>query len=90
MRLKAKPVFADLWGTEELLTSLDAVAIGRPPEQGQEDFHVADTTWLHLDQGPGRLGLHAYQGAVYLEAANMDDWVFEVGGDGGGWWWWWW
>ena len=34
VRLKAKPVFAKLWDTEKLLTSADAVAIGKPPEEG--------------------------------------------------------
>ena len=71
-------MFAQLWGTEELLTSIDAVAIGRPPEQGGEQFHGPDQSWLHIDQGAGRVGLHAYQGGVYLETANLDDWVFEV------------
>ena len=71
-------MFAELWGTNELLTSIDAVAIGRPPEQGEEQFHSADQSWLHIDQGAGRVGLHAYQGGVYLETADADDWVFEV------------
>ena len=34
VRLSTKPVFAKLWNTEKLLTSADAVAIGKPPEQG--------------------------------------------------------
>ena len=71
-------MFAELWGTNELLTSIDAVAIGRPPEQGEEQFHSADQSWLHIDQGAGRVGVHAYQGGVYLEKADADDWVFEV------------
>ena len=33
---------------------------------------------LHLDQGVPRVGLHAYQGAVYLEEALEDDWNFTV------------
>ncbi|KAK7094040.1 uncharacterized protein [Littorina saxatilis] len=77
VRLKAQPVFAELWETQELLSSTDAVVIGRPPEEGEEAFHTLDKSWLHNDQGAGRIGLHAYQGAVYLETANMDDWVFE-------------
>ena len=71
-------MFAELWGTNELLTSIDAVAIGRPPEQGEEQFHSADQSWLHIDQGAGRVGLHAYQGGVYLETADVDDWVLSL------------
>lgn len=33
---------------------------------------------LHLDQSPKRVGLHAYQGAVYLEDATIEDWCFLV------------
>jgi len=35
-RLKARDVFSQVWGTRKLLTSVDAVAIGRPPEEGNE------------------------------------------------------
>ena len=52
---------------------------GRPPEDGEESFYNEDTGgWLHLDQTARRRGLHAYQGAVYLETADHDDWTFEV------------
>ena len=77
-RLASKPIFEALWGTEKLLTSMDAVAIGRPPEGGKTDFAEADEHWLHLDQNQKKLGLHAYQGAVYLEACDEDDWVFQT------------
>ncbi|KAL8569721.1 hypothetical protein ACOMHN_007244 [Nucella lapillus] len=79
VRLKARDVFAQVWGTERLLSSVDAVAIGRPPEEGEEAFHREDTGgWLHLDQTSRRQGLHAFQGAVYLRTADEDDWTFEV------------
>ncbi|XP_076451336.1 uncharacterized protein LOC143287275 [Babylonia areolata] len=80
VRLKSRDVFAQLWGTDRLLSSVDAVAIGRPPEEGEEWFQREEETdgWLHLDQTARRQGLHAYQGAVYLEAADHDDWTFEV------------
>ena len=39
IRLKTKSVFREIWSTEELLTSFDAIAIGRPPEDGEEDFY---------------------------------------------------
>ncbi|KAK7478157.1 hypothetical protein BaRGS_00030604, partial [Batillaria attramentaria] len=78
VRLKSRGVWEQLWGTKELLTSIDSVAIGRPPEEGVEKFFTPDGGWMHVDQGAGRVGLHAYQGAVYLETASIDDWVFEV------------
>ena len=34
VRLKTKPVFEKLWKTEKLLTSADAIAVSRPPEEG--------------------------------------------------------
>lgn len=78
VRLKTKKVFAQIWKTDKLLSSIDAIAIGRPPEEGQEDFDRPDNHWLHLDQGASRVGLHAYQGAVYLEAADEDDWTLHA------------
>lgn len=34
--------------------------------------------WLHLDQGAHRKGVHAYQGAIYLEEASETDHCFRV------------
>lgn len=78
IRIKTKPVFAKLWKTKKLLTSVDAVAIGRPPENGQETFAIPEQHWIHCDQDAERVGLHAYQGGVYLEEAEQDDWTFHV------------
>ena len=78
MRLKTKKVFTQLWKTDKLLTSFDAVSIGRPPEEGKEKFQVPGEHWLHADQQASRLGLHAYQGALYLEDQCEDDWTFQV------------
>lgn len=77
-RLKTKAVFSELWKTDKLLTSVDAIAIGRPPEEGEEDFASEGRHWLHADQGSERIGLHAYQGALYLEAVDEDDWTFHL------------
>ncbi|XP_052821374.1 uncharacterized protein LOC128246884 [Mya arenaria] len=77
-RLKSKRVFAQVWKTEKLLTSFDAIAIGRPPEESEEQFHRPGQHWFHVDQSAIRSGLHAYQGAVYLEAADEDDWTLHV------------
>ncbi|XP_033724850.1 uncharacterized protein LOC117314842 isoform X2 [Pecten maximus] len=77
-RLKAKAVFSKLWKTDKLLTSVDAIAIGRPPEDGKELFAEEGRHWLHADQDAEKFGLHAYQGTVYLEAVAEDDWTFHV------------
>ena len=78
MRLQTKKIFAQLWKTEKLLTSFDAICIGRPPEDGKEDFQIPGHHWLHTDQIASRVGLHAYQGALYLEEQCKDDWTFHV------------
>ena len=78
LRLKTRPVFAQIWKTDKLLTSFDAIGIGRPPEDGKEDFQDVRKYWLHTDQAPKRLGLHAYQGTLYLEEQCKDDWTFQV------------
>ena len=77
-RLLTKPLFAALWGTQKLLTSFDGIAIGKPPESGFGFFAEKVRHSLHLDQGPNRPGLHAYQSALYLETADEDDWCFQV------------
>ena len=76
MRLKTKKVFAQLWKTEKLLTYFDSICIGRPP--GQEEFQVLGKHWLHTDQIASPVGLHADQGALYLEEQCLDNWTFHV------------
>ncbi|KAL5020805.1 hypothetical protein ScPMuIL_002113 [Solemya velum] len=72
-------VFAELWQTEKLLTSTDAVAIGQPPEQnGMLPFNEEGVHWLHIDQGARRKGLHCYQGSLYLEETTETDHCFRV------------
>lgn len=78
LRLKAKPLFAQLWKTEKLSTSFDAIAIGRPPEDGAEEFQDPDKNWFHADFTPSRVGEHAHQGALYLEEQTEQDWTFQV------------
>lgn len=79
IRLKVKPVFASLFGTDKLLSSTDAIAIGRPPEDGKTKFAKSEySDWLHLDQSGRRIGHHAYQSGIYLEDADEDDWTLQV------------
>ena len=61
------------------MSSFDAIAIGRPPEDGKEAFYSEESeSWLHLDQKPSRDGLHCYQGGISLEESEIDDWTFVV------------
>lgn len=78
VRLKVKPVFAKIWKTEKLLSSADAVAISKPPEEGSDDFADPNREWLHLDQGGHREGLHAFQGGINLEESTDTDHCFRV------------
>ena len=45
---------------------------------GSEDYAKQGENWFHLDQSVRRQGLHAYQGAVYLEATTDTDHCFRV------------
>ena len=76
VRLASKVVFDALWGTKKLLSSIDAVAIGPPPEEGSSRFADPKDLWLHVDQRAARKGVHALQGAVNLETCDEDDWVY--------------
>ncbi|XP_060073745.1 uncharacterized protein LOC132553514 [Ylistrum balloti] len=78
VRLKSKPIFAKVWKTDKLLSSADAIAISKPPEQGSEEYADPDKEWLHLDQAVYRQGLHAYQAGVYLEETTDTDHCLRV------------
>ncbi|XP_046547040.1 uncharacterized protein LOC124257096 isoform X1 [Haliotis rubra] len=77
-RIKAKPVFAKVWETEKLHTSFDAIAISEPPEARETGMYDTGKKWLHLDQPAQRIGLHGYQGALYLEETTETDYCFRV------------
>ena len=62
IREKVKPIFAQLWGTDNLTTSFDGGSMGVAPEVTGRGWHRKD--WLHLDQSPTRNGLEAYQSWV--------------------------
>ena len=76
VRLLVQKVFAAVWQTKKLLTSFDGIAISEPPEMGHMPF--ANKHSLHLDQASNRPGLHAYQGAVYLEEQTAEDHCFQI------------
>ncbi|KAM0424276.1 hypothetical protein ACHAPT_010421 [Fusarium lateritium] len=60
--------FAELWGTDELLVSFDAVNITLP---GRTD--VKWSPWPHVDQAPTRKGLSCAQGIINLSEAGPLD-----------------
>ncbi|CAC5393617.1 unnamed protein product [Mytilus coruscus] len=45
---------------------------------GNKLYAKPNQDWLHIDQGGHRIGLHAFQGAVYLEEACETDHCFRV------------
>lgn len=48
VRLKVKAVFAEMWGTEKLLSSVDGVAVSPPPESMPGTppmFYIHPATW---------------------------------------------
>nr|XP_022343643.1 uncharacterized protein LOC111136813 [Crassostrea virginica] len=55
VRLKAKAVFKAVWGTDKLLSSIDGIAISKPPENADE-YRKESKDWLHLDKGCGEKG----------------------------------
>ena len=46
VRLKVKDVFAQIWQTDKLLSSVDAMALSYPPEQGQ--FYLVKRTQIYM------------------------------------------
>ncbi|XP_076472564.1 uncharacterized protein LOC143301971 [Babylonia areolata] len=85
VRLAAKKIFETVWQTSKLLASFDAVAISPPPETTTTStttspaaFATPGYSWLHIDQSAPRMGLHCYQGAVYLEEASSADYCFRI------------
>jgi hypothetical protein len=62
-------VFAQLWQTEELLVSFDALNITLP---GRPD-HNAREPWPHVDQSPFRTGRQCVQGIVSLSQSGPKD-----------------
>ena len=40
---------------------MEFIAIGRPPEDGEEKFWAEGDNWLHVGQSADRVRLHAYQ-----------------------------
>ena len=63
-------VFAQLWQTEELLVSFDALNITLPRRPGHEQ---RARPWPHVDQSPLRTGRQCIQGIVSLSQSGPED-----------------
>ncbi|OKL60074.1 hypothetical protein UA08_04938 [Talaromyces atroroseus] len=61
--------FSQLWHTDELLVSFDALNITLPRRPG----HVPRARWPHVDQSPLREGLQCIQGIVNLSKSGRED-----------------
>lgn len=48
VRLKAKAVFKAVWGTDKLLSSIDGIAISKPPENGTDFLYNVLTLNVYL------------------------------------------
>ncbi|KAK2000688.1 phytanoyl-CoA dioxygenase [Colletotrichum falcatum] len=61
--------FAEIWNTEKLIVSFDALNITLP----RRPNHVPRVKWPHVDQSPFREGLQCVQGIVNLSKAGPED-----------------
>ncbi|CAG9996783.1 unnamed protein product [Clonostachys byssicola] len=61
--------FAEIWGTNELLVSFDALNVTFP---NRKDV-VPRPPWEHVDQSPLRRGLNCIQGIINLSPAGPND-----------------
>jgi ectoine hydroxylase-related dioxygenase (phytanoyl-CoA dioxygenase family) len=64
---KVRSAFAQIWGTDALITSFDGANIFRPWQHG---FRKTVCGWWHTDQGRAKMGRHAVQGFVSLFEAD--------------------
>ncbi len=63
-------VFKELWNDNDLLVSFDGACIMKPPTEGGSTY---SSSWLHVDQGPKKKGLHCIQGFMNLEETTEND-----------------
>lgn len=61
--------FAELWGTDELLVSFDALNITFPNRADKPKREP----WPHIDQSPLRRGLQCAQGVINLSQSGPED-----------------
>ncbi|KAL7409791.1 hypothetical protein BDY24DRAFT_195714 [Mrakia frigida] len=66
-------VFSKIWGTEELLVSMDAVNLSVPLSQTDPKNAGVFEPWAHTDQSPNRQFFHCIQGIANLAPNGPDD-----------------
>lgn len=69
MEPKVLDAFSNIWGTDKLLVSFDALNITLPNMVDKP----AQKPWPHVDQSPLRRGLHCVQGIINLSHAGPED-----------------
>lgn len=62
-------IFAELWGTPDLLVSFDSLNVTFP---NRRDI-PRKPAWEHVDQSPRRRGLQCVQGVIQLSPAGPED-----------------
>jgi len=68
-----KRVFADVWGTDQLVTSFDGAGVFRPYGHDPNwKIQKTDQGWCHVDQAHRKPGLHCVQGLITLKDATED------------------
>ena len=76
---KVKEAFAQVFGTNDLLSSYDGGNIFRPWHAKEaEDYAKTEQGWWHVDQGHSLRGRHAVQGLVTLTNATAQTGGFCV------------
>lgn len=61
-------IFAQLWGTDDLLVSFDGACLAKP---SHKEVEMQTDSWAHIDQGPRKAGKYeCVQGLVTLSEAG--------------------
>lgn len=68
------PVFKELWGTEDLLTSFDGASVIFPPSK---DHKGVFKNWFHVDQGRFSQDMISVQGILHFTDSNDMDGGFS-------------
>eukprot|EP01062_Namystynia_karyoxenos_P032033 TRINITY_DN23689_c0_g1_i1.p1 TRINITY_DN23689_c0_g1~~TRINITY_DN23689_c0_g1_i1.p1 ORF type:complete len:353 (+),score=65.62 TRINITY_DN23689_c0_g1_i1:74-1132(+) len=63
-----RAAYATLWGTDDLIASLDGACVFRP--WGRHPEWRTGGGWFHVDQGPTRRGFQGMQGVLTLRDAD--------------------
>lgn len=67
---KVQQVFADLWGTPDLVPSFDGACVFRPYGH-HRSWKATRRNWNHVDQAQRKRGLHCVQGLITLKDATI-------------------